>query len=309
MNKNGKRPIVFSLRAADPVDRDQQIDLPCGKCIGCRLERSRQWALRCVHEASLYDRNVFITLTYSDEELPPGGTLVKRDFQLFMKRLRKKFGEGIRYYMCGEYGEKYSRPHFHACLFNCDFPDRRLVGSRNGFNYFDSEILSELWGKGLCRIGDVTFESAAYVARYVTKKMVAPSTAKLDSIGDSLDPETLRKLRAARAAVDRHYGGRLPEYTQMSKQDGGIGKGFFEKFQGDMYPRDYVVFEGKQLKPPKYYDSLFELQQPSVMDLLKMRRRSSVYKWASELTWDRLRVRERFQEVKFEQLKRGYENG
>jgi hypothetical protein len=103
---------------------DGTLELPCGQCIGCRLERSRQWAMRCLHESSLYDRNAFVTLTYDDEHLPPGGSLNYPDFQRFMKRLRKNSKSPIRFYMGGEYGESTLRPHFHVCLFGYDFPDK-----------------------------------------------------------------------------------------------------------------------------------------------------------------------------------------
>jgi len=102
----------------------EALNLPCGKCIGCRLDRSRQWAIRCMHEASLYERNCFITLTYSDEFLPNDRSVNVRHFQLFMKKLRKRFGPNIRFYHCGEYGEKTSRPHYHALLFNFDYTFR-----------------------------------------------------------------------------------------------------------------------------------------------------------------------------------------
>jgi len=69
--------------------RGHPLELPCGQCIGCRLERSRQWAIRCVHEASMHENNCFITLTYAPEYLPPDGGLIKSDFQKFIKRLRK----------------------------------------------------------------------------------------------------------------------------------------------------------------------------------------------------------------------------
>ena len=101
-----------------------QVNLPCGQCVGCRLERSRQWAMRCVHESQLYEKNCFITLTYNNDFIPPGNTLVVKHFQDFMKRLRKKYGDGIRFFHCGEYGEKTGRPHYHAILFNHDFDDK-----------------------------------------------------------------------------------------------------------------------------------------------------------------------------------------
>ena len=104
------------------------IKLPCGQCIGCRIDRTKQWAIRCIHESKLHNKNCFITLTFNDEHLDSAGSLQKRDFQLFMKRLRKRFpNDNIRYYHCGEYGEQLNRPHHHACLFNFDFPDKKLL--------------------------------------------------------------------------------------------------------------------------------------------------------------------------------------
>ena len=109
-----------------PAGPHRELQLPCGQCVGCRLERSRQWVVRCIHEASLYENNCFLTLTYSDDCLPNGNDLIYRHFQLFMKRLRKRFGSNIRFYMCGEYGDLFGRPHYHACLFNFDAPDKVL---------------------------------------------------------------------------------------------------------------------------------------------------------------------------------------
>ena len=111
---SGRTPLVFSAR--DAADPDDPLKIPCGRCIGCRLERSRQWAIRCVHEASLYERNCFITLTFSPEHFPKDRSLNKRDFQLFIKRLRKKFGPGVRYFHCGEYGEQCVNCGFNKIL-------------------------------------------------------------------------------------------------------------------------------------------------------------------------------------------------
>ena len=118
--------IVFDFHIHEEHLVEEMLKLPCGKCIGCRLARSREWAIRCVHEASLHEHNCFITLTYDDDHLPMNNSLDLRDFQLFMKRLRFKFGNGIRYYHCGEYGDNYRRPHYHACLFNFDFADKKI---------------------------------------------------------------------------------------------------------------------------------------------------------------------------------------
>lgn len=279
--------MVFNAREA--LEPDVPVNLPCGRCIGCRLERSRQWALRCVHEASMYERNCFITLTFNNENLDPGGSLVKRDFQLFMKKLRKRFGSGVRYFHCGEYGEKNKRPHHHACLFNFDFDDRELWSVRDGVRLFTSKTLDDIWGKGFCTIGDVTFESAAYVARYVTKKITGPT-------------------------ADSHYLNsrtgeiRQSEYVTMSRRP-GIGRPWLDKYMGDVYPLDRVVLRGMEMRPPKYYDGVFELANPSDFDDLKENRKRRMMAIANDGTYMRLRVRERHQYIRFEKLKRGYENG
>ncbi len=198
------------------------IQLPCGQCSGCRLERSRSWAVRCVHEASLHDENCFITLTFNNHYLDPIGSLDKRTFQLFMKRLRKEIAPGkVRFFHCGEYGSKMKRPHHHACLFGFDFPDKWLFDTREGVDLYRSPMLERLWPFGFSTIGEVTFESAAYVARYISKK-----------INGELAP-------AHYARVDHKTGEMfsiLPEYITMSLRP-GIAGAWFDKFEGDVFPR------------------------------------------------------------------------
>ena len=138
-NASGKRSVVFSFR--DGLS-DRPCSVPCGRCIGCRLERSRMWAVRCVHEAQLHSRNCFITLTFDDAHLDKSGSLVKRDFVLFMKRLRKRFGR-VRFFHCGEYGSQLSRPHHHACLFGFDFDDRVFYKEKSGVRLYRSKALGE----------------------------------------------------------------------------------------------------------------------------------------------------------------------
>ena len=283
--ETGKRIISFSKHGTY-YDLDEPLDLPCGQCIGCRLERSRQWAIRCVHEAQCYERNCFITLTYSPEHLPPGGTLVLDHFQRFMKRLRKRFGSGIRFFHCGEYGEKGGRPHYHACLFNFDFDDKELYRERDGVRLYTSAILSDLWGFGFVTVGDVSFESAAYVARYITKKIT----------GDS---------------AESHYGDRKPEYTTMSRRP-GIGAPWFQQFGSDVFPSDEVVLRGRVMRPPRFYDSLYEHSCPEGYAKLKRKRKPDRNYWYSldyRQKMDRLPTMEEFQLLKFKLLIRGYENG
>ena len=131
---------------------DDPVRVPCSKCIGCRLERSRQWAVRCVHEASLYENNSFITLTYRDDCIPENGSLDPDAFQKFLKRLRYYAGP-FRFFGCGEYGEKTKRPHYHACLFNFDFPDRVLWKQHRDVSYFRSALLEKCWPYGFSTNG------------------------------------------------------------------------------------------------------------------------------------------------------------
>ena len=182
INPTGKRSIVFTPSRGY---MDMPVTVPCGRCIGCRLERSRSWAVRCTHEASLYEKNCFITLTYNQENLPLSGTLVVKHFQNFMKKLRRTYGPGIRFFHCGEYGEQLKRPHYHACLFNHDFPDKQYWKDIRDNKYYLSKSLEEIWGKGFCSITDLTFKTAAYAARYITKKITGE---KADTHYETMDP-------------------------------------------------------------------------------------------------------------------------
>lgn len=279
-SQNGKFPIVFT-----PKDGyyDMPIQVPCGQCAGCRLDQSKQWALRCVHEAQVHDENCFITLTYNNENLPKDGSLNKRDFQLFMKRLRKKYGEGIRYYMCGEYGERYSRPHYHACIFGFDFPDKELWKNEKGVRLYRSKSLEILWEYGYSSIGEVNFETAAYVARYVRKKL----NNKLDFV----------------------YEGKQKEFALMSRRP-GLGRAWYEKYKGDCYPKDFVTHKGKKLKPPRYYDYLYDIEKPEEMEVVKSNRKIYMEnKPYEEKYGERLLRKEKYKIKQTECLRRNFENG
>ena len=211
------------------------IVLPCGQCYACRIAKSREWAARCVLEAKMHDDNCFITLTYDDNHVPPDMSLVKKDFTNFIKRLRFNTGEKIRYYACGEYGELYQRPHFHACLFGYKPKDLVIWSVRNGVNLYRSAEIEKAWQyQGYCTVGDVTYDSAAYVARYVLKKVTG-------------------------SMAESHYQGREPEYTVMSRRP-GIAADFFEKYDTDIYGKDFIVIrDGVKLKPPRYFDKLYDV--------------------------------------------------
>lgn len=279
VNPSGKRSVVFSPTGGFS---DMQVSVPCGKCIGCRLERARQWAVRCMHEASLHEANCFVTLTYSDEHLPLDGSLRPRDFVLFMKRLRKQFGDGIRYFQCGEYGDKSLRPHHHAILFNFDFADKRVMSNPLGpSRLYTSEVLNKLWRYGHCSVGSVSRESAGYVARYNLKKMYGPS------------------------AVD-WYAGRVPEYLTMSRRP-GIGAGWFAKWHKDIKPHSELVVDGVECKLPRYYDSLMEAADSMRFRAIRRQRERMRELQASNNTGSRLIVRERVVGAAVKQLTRGLE--
>ena len=284
------RKIVFNRQVAFT---DLPISVPCGQCIGCRLERSRQWAIRCSHEASLYEENSFVTLTYDDSHLPPTGSLDITHYQKFMKRLRKKYEPKIiRFYHCGEYGENFGRPHYHACLFNHDFKDRVHYKTINKQKYYLSEELTQLWGKGFCLVGDVTFESAAYVARYIMKKITGEAA---DAHYEIMNKET------------GELGHLQPEYTTMSRRP-GIGSDWLKKYRTDVYPDDFVVIKGRRMKPPKYYDKQHEIEYPSDYARLRCERVRNVKTHAENNTTDRLVVREKVQLARIKNLKRGLED-
>ncbi len=247
--------------------------LPCGRCIGCKLERSRQWAVRCMHEASLHDDNCFVTLTYDEDHVPRFGSLLMDDWQKFFKRLRGRVGK-VRFFGCGEYGGQYGRPHYHACLFGVDFPDKYVWAQRGPHDVFRSELLESVWTYGQSEIGSLTFESAAYVARYCLKKIT----------GKAAESHYL--------VVEREtgeLGSRLPEFSTMSRRP-GIGSGWFDLYSDEVYPSDEVIVNGAASKPPRFYDRLLEVSAPEVAsEVRKERRRSRSHK---DETAARLRVRE-----------------
>lgn len=225
--------------------------LPCGRCALCRLERSRQWAVRCVHESKMHEDNEFITLTYADPYLPKDRGLRYPDYQLFMKRLRKRLGP-CRFFMCGEYGDdrddkgrvtgKLGRPHYHSLLFGCRFPDKLYFKKSADITFYTSRILTELWPLGSHLIGEVTFQSAAYVARYCLDQV--NGAAAIDRYG-------ITDLATGEISV------RSSEFARMSLRP-GIGGNWLKKFVHDVYPNGEVLVNGHHAKAPRYYDVLYK---------------------------------------------------
>jgi hypothetical protein len=238
---------------------------PCGQCLSCRINYSREWAIRCVHESMMHEENSYLTLTYNNKYLPKDKSVHKKELQSFMKRLRRKLKDKkVRFFGCGEYGDQKSRPHYHLCLFGHQFKDLEIYKQdpnrykpfwKKGHDhtlYTSKTLQDDIWKKGYCYIGDLTFESAAYVARYVVKKITGSSKEAI-------------KMR------NELYGERNLEFALMSRMP-GIGKPFFDKFHGDIYPKDFVTHKGKKFRPPRYYDSLYAKMDPHKFAELKKKR-------------------------------------
>ena len=234
----------------------------------------------------MHKENSFLTLTYDEEKVPrlPDGrqTLKPRDIQLFVKRLRKKVGEKIRTFQCGEYGDLLSRPHHHMLVFGLDFKDKKLWSQRRGHRYYRSELLESLWPYGFTTIGSVTAESAGYCARYISKKINGQQ-------------------------AESHYAGRVPEYITMSNRP-GVGRSWFERYWRDVYPDDFVILNGKKFRPPKYYDELLKEIHPVMHDQVVRRREEFAEEHAQDNTSKRLAQREECTAARLARLPRRMEN-
>lgn len=252
------------------------VPIPCGKCIGCQLDHAREWSARMMMENEYSTKSQFITLTYDDEHLTSdfiswnwydddgkcvhrclqypniseqgNMTLNKGDYVAFNKRLRKRFGNGIRFYLAGEYGEANKRAHYHGIYFNLDIPDRKVKFVDKGIPYYTSDIISELWPFGFHLISDVTYDTCNYVARYVTKKCGDVNRSDFESFGI------------------------MPPFNAMSRKP-GIAKKWFDEHNEEAY-NTYIINlstmeGGVQFKPPHYFDRLYEESHPERMEEIK----------------------------------------
>lgn len=268
-----------------------QLELRCGQCIGCRMSHSASWATRIMHEAQLFPRNAFVTLTFDDEHVPSDYSLDYSIFQRFMKRFRKAVSPlEVRFFMCGEYGQApreppfIPRPHFHAAVFNW-FPDdaKFLKRLSSGHELFTSAFLSSVWTDGFSSVGELSFESAAYIARYVAKKI---------SISDESPDKWIRHY--ARPLLADFSTGEVPvvvpEFARMSLKP-GIGFRWFQAFRASNY-RDYIVVNGSKMPVPRYYSKLLEKVSEDVYSSVKVQRYEKALEMESEGTPDRLRAQE-----------------
>lgn len=272
-----------------PFPYAKGFNLPCGQCIGCRLKYSQEWAIRLMHENQMHDESCFLTLTMNDEYLNSREnpySLDKSEFQRFMKRLRKRYGKKIRFFHCGEYGEKNQRPHYHAIIFGMDFEDKELFQVRDEIRLYTSEKLAELWPHGFSTIGTVTMESCAYVARYVTKKIKGKDAEKHYIRWDPLTGEGI--------PIEQ-------EYATMSRKP-GIGKTWFDQYKSDVFPNDYVVMAKHEIRPPRFYDQKLEEIDPDMYQKIKEKRAAELPEVIDQYdeNLDRLWVKEA---VKEERLK------
>lgn len=305
--------VVFSaLRRFDILG---ELDIPCGQCLGCRLRRSKDWAVRIMHEAQMHQVNSFVTLTYSDEHLPADGSLHYVHFQAFMKRLRqaaihsqagiRSFGpwagpsgcssqssgsaaSRIRFFMCGEYGPSTLRPHYHACLFNVDFTDSYPAGKSGAGKVFNrSPALERLWTFGHSTVQPLNPQTAGYCARYVVDKVTGDAAKSHYSVVDA----------------DGVLSHRTPEFCRCSLRP-GIGSTWYSRFGGDVARSDSVVVEGSESSPPRYYDKLEKRKKLVGWDSTEFAREQRAKAGFKDQTPERLEDRETVHKARVSTLKR-----
>lgn len=274
-----------SLKVAE-LEGAIRLELPCGRCMQCRIAQAQDWATRCTHEASMHrhpdgtTNGCMITLTFENaglelRELRYGthpSTLCVADWQLFAKRMRQHFLrkqraeekqkgmerqplKPIKFFHVGEYGEKYKRPHYHALLFGQDFQEDATWGKdKNGNDYFLSPTLAKLWPYGNTEGRPLVQETISYVCRYVTKKLNGPMR---NAALERLDPDTGEIIQVAPEYATMSRGGRTGE---------GIGATWFDRYRDDVFPDNFVVMKGKKTRVPRYYTKRLKQQDPEMAE-------------------------------------------
>jgi hypothetical protein len=275
-------PIDVDTKLQGDQTRRDSVTVPCGKCLGCRADQGREWAIRIKHEADLQPlRAYFVTLTYNELHLPGTwpddqritGTLDPDDTTLFLKKLRHRTRNKIGYYYCGEYGERNGRPHYHFALFGAPLFDKVKVGERNGYAVFHSQQLTDLWGMGNVEVTDLTWEAASYVAGYVTKKAA-----------EKANPTNHLRVDPGTGEIFTVH----EEFSRMSRRP-ALGRRWLEQHWQDVYPRDFVMMNGFPIKPPRYYDRRMDEMAPEIMEQVRYQR----WKDAVEIGDDQLIMKEK----------------
>lgn len=263
------------------------LDVPCGRCVGCRGAHAGCWGVRSVQEAKLHAPGTShaLTLTYDDDHLPFDGSLSRLDLKLFHRRLRYELGSSAsKQLSCGEYGGQFGRPHYHPCIFGYEIPDLRPWGRSGDLPTFVSDRVSAIWGKGHVLIMPLTLGTAAYPAKYTVK-------------GGEADFTRRPHYRPHPLTGELHLV--QPEFLSMSRgHSGGIGAGWFDRFGGDAFPSDFVIVEGSRKKVPRYYMELLkartlagEFELLPMHDAVKAERKQAARDHAADNTPERLAVR------------------
>ncbi len=214
------------------------INVPCGKCVECLTSKATEWSYRIVLESQCHTENCFLTLTYEKSPVQ----LIKRDFQLFMKKLRKYLSKQdiqIRYFMCGEYGSQGKRPHFHCILFGWRPKDLEILSIKGTEILYKSSLISKIWGHGFVSVGDVSAWSAKYCAKYLQKLNAVPK--------DWVQP-----------------------YVCMSNRP---GIGFYSIDEEQIQSTDKIYVDGKYRSTPRYFYKVLEREGKfDLVDSLKTER-------------------------------------
>lgn len=296
----------------------EYMKVPCGSCEGCQEAYSKEWAVRCLLESQKYKHNYFITLTYDEYNVPRDdeivdkktgevyqndnwlqGHLVPEHWSKFEKDLRRYFEyhynhTGIRFYACGEYGGQTHRPHYHAVIMNLPIPleELKIHSMSNGNPIFECPIIEKIWGKGFISLAEVNWDTCAYVARYVMKKQ-----------------------KGAKTREQYFENGQTPEFVRMSRMP-GIGKDFYDANFQDIYSHDEIIIKGHRekiqpVKPPKYFDKLFDKEHHDLMEKIKNTRKeiaknenNNKNRQSSMKEKDRLESERLIKKGKWESLKR-----
>lgn len=232
-------------------------EVPCQKCLNCRLSAKSEWAARIVNEAQMWSEKCFISLTYDDQFLPLFGSLDHSHWQKFAKRLRRSLGsKRIKFFAAAEYGDSSltMRPHFHAIVFGHEFKDMEFHHvNKKGNEVWTSKTLQKIWGKGFVQVGSVTYDSAAYCASYLTKKADGDYSKKYEFVvEESGEIITLRK-----------------EYARPS---GGVGLTWLKEFASDLLDGKYVVDGDRILPVPRYYKKKLKEMYPELYEELRKKR-------------------------------------
>lgn len=301
------------------------VTVACGQCSGCRLERSRDWATRIMHEAQMHRHNCMVTLTYDNQHLPSDLSLHKNEFPLFIRRLKKALAKreltatqittttsgpmalpriqhhqpiacsagkaGVRFYYGGEYGEINGRPHYHACLFGVDFMDKIQHGTTPaGSKLYRSAELTKIWNKGYASVGELNFQSAAYVARYIMKKRTGKIWGDSKTHDHIIDPDS----------GEIHL--RLKEFNGMSRRP-GIAATWLRAYSNDVR-HGQVIVRGHQANSPRYYDNYIKANNRLAYLDFKDQRAELAYAQRQHHTPERLAVQEQVHHAKIKTLKR-----